>query len=281
MKRLLVVSAAILVVLLAALFFAKKVHYVNTNPAIAFAGEYFSKLKRGQVGDALAMYTDDFRHKNGESWQKLLLELNTQFGPATAFTLVDAKVAPNVHAVPEVACVLVRYQVNRSTLATEERLLVCPEKSDAQMAIAGHELIRLDTQQRIAAGMTVKEHEVFSVGTPKHSPETHTDDFEAARKAADEFYRRMFSEEYGAIWDGAHDDLKNATSRDQLIDTLRQLNQKLGTCDAPRLVDTDYASKDGDHFVGLVYSRKCEHGEVNEKLAWKIVGGKALLRGYH
>ena len=281
MKRLLVVSAAILVVVLVAIFFAKKVHYVDTNPAIAFAGEYFSKLKRGQVGDAWAMYNDDFRRKNGENWQEFLLGLNTKFGPATAFTLVDAKIAPNVHVVPEVACVLVHYQVSRSTLATEERLLVCPEKSGTQMAIAGHELIRLDTQQRIAAGMTVQEYEVFSIGTPRRSPETHTEDLEAAREAADEFYRRMSSEEYGAIWDAAHSDLKNAASRNELIGAFQQLNKKLGVCNAPTLVNTDYAVKDGEPFVGLVYSRKCEHGEVNEKLAWKIVDGKPLLRGYH
>jgi hypothetical protein len=38
---------------------------------------------------------------------------------------------------------------------------------------------------------------------------------------------------------------------DQLVDALQRLNQKLGVCDKPTLVDTDYANKDSDHLVGL------------------------------
>jgi len=55
MKRgVLIWGTAILVALLAAIFFARKVHYVNPKPAVALGGEYFSKLKQGQINDALA-----------------------------------------------------------------------------------------------------------------------------------------------------------------------------------------------------------------------------------
>jgi hypothetical protein len=61
--------------------FARKVHYVDAKPAIALGGEYFLKLKRGQAGDAFAMYTDEFWHEQGENWQKLLFELNMRTEP--------------------------------------------------------------------------------------------------------------------------------------------------------------------------------------------------------
>jgi hypothetical protein len=279
-KRLLIASVIALVLALVAIFFVKKVHYVDTKPAIALGEEYFSKLKSGQVGSASVMYTDEFRRKHGASWEKLLSELNTKYGAVTAFTLLDAKIVPMATPLGEVACVAVHYHVTRSAFLSEERLVVCPEQPKMQIAIAGHELIRLDSGQRIAAGISVEEHEVFSVGGTKPTIGSQTD-LEAARNAADEFYRRVSAKEYGAIWDAAHDDLKHSASRDQMISAMQQLNQKLGVCSAPTLANTDYANKDGGRFVGLVYSRKCEYGEVNERLAWKIVDGKALLRGYH
>ena len=279
-KRLLIASAAVLAVALMVILFVKKVHYVDTKPAIALGGEYFSKLMGGQLENAFSMYADEFRRQQGPRWEKLLSELNTRYGAVTGFTLLDAKIVPKAASQAEVMCVAVHYHVARGAFPSEERLIVCPERYETQMAIAGHELIRLDTGQRIAAGTTVEEHEMFSLGARKSTIESRTD-FELAQKAADEFYRRVSAEEYGAIWDAAHDDLKHSASRDQMVSAMQQLNQKLGVCSAPTLLDTDYGNKDGERFVGLAYNRKCERGELNERLAWKIVDGKALLRGYH
>ena len=275
--RLLVLAAAILVALLVAiLFFARKVHYVDVKPAIALGGEYFSKLKRGQAGDALAMYTDEFRQQRGEDWQKLLFELNTRYGAVTGFTLLDAKTAP----VAEVACVVVRYQVTRSTLSSEERLTVCPEKSNTQMAIAGHEIVRLDTQQKIAAGITIQEKEIFSTGTVKPSIETRTP--EAARKATDEFYNRMSAEQYDAIYEASSDDFKASGSRDKVLYFLKKVNEKTGgACGAAALAKMTRVPTESGDFVYLAYDRKCRNGDIRDGMSWKLANGKALLGSYY
>jgi hypothetical protein len=235
-------------------------------------------MKSGQLQAAFVLYSDEFRRGPGAEWQKRLSDVNSRFGAITGYTLLDARVVPQRTAAGEVPCVAVRHNVTHTTFPVEEKLLVCPGPSNTQV-ITGHELTRLDTRKTIAAGATVKEYELFSIGS---KPEIATQtDFEVAGKAADEFYRRVSVEDYGAIWDAAHDDLRNAATRDQMISLMRQVYQKLGTCRAPKLIDTDYATKDGDRFVGLIYSHECEHATINERLAWKIVDGKAMLRGYH
>jgi cytoskeletal protein RodZ len=119
----------------------------------------------------------------------------------------------------------------------------------------------------------------ISPGTAK--PEDRAANVAAAKKAAEELYAHVAAQDYGAIWDQANDEFKKSASRENLIDVLRQRYQKLGVCGPPSLVDLDFSDNDRGHFVGLVYQRKCEHGNLNERLAWQIVDGKALLRGYH
>ena len=109
----------------------------------------------------------------------------------------------------------------------------------------------------------------------------NTDNVSVATKAAEKLYGHVSAGEYGAIWDEAHDDLKSFGSREQMITSLQQRNQELGACNAPQIINTDVVDNNDGNFVGLIYRRKCEHGEINERLAWKIVDGKALLRGYH
>jgi hypothetical protein len=109
----------------------------------------------------------------------------------------------------------------------------------------------------------------------------NSDKVSIATNAAEELYKHVSAREYGAIWDEAHDDLKNSASREQMIASLQQRNQELGACNVPQLINTDLVDNNEGNFVGLIYRRKCDHGEINERLAWKIVDGKALLRGYH
>jgi hypothetical protein len=121
----------------------------------------------------------------------------------------------------------------------------------------------------------------YSVSPGTVKSEDRSANLAAARKAAEELYADVATGDYGEIWDHAHDDFKKSASREQLIEALTQRNQQLGSCSPPLLADTDFSDNDDGHFVGLIYHRKCEHSEINERLAWKIVDGKALLRGYH
>jgi len=279
MKRAFLIVGAVLIIGIFVVFFAGKVQYVDPKPAVALGEQYFSKLMSGRTQEAYAMYSDEFLSKHGAQWQKLLDDLDAKCGTISGYTLLSTKVVPLTTPTGELPCTSARYHVARKTIPLVETLVICPKDFKAEMEIAGHELTRMDTGQTIRAGATYKEYEFFSIGS-KPNVETQTD-FEIARKAADELYRRVSDEDYGAIWDAAHDDLKASVGRDQMVTALRQWNEQLGVCRPPVLIDTDYANQNGEHFVGLIYSRECEHDTTHEKLAWKIVNGRALLRGYH
>jgi hypothetical protein len=275
-KRLLIFGAACLVALLVTIFITKKVHYVDQKPAVALGGEYFSKLKQGQLTDAFAMYTDEFRLRRGDDWQRLLLDLDTRYGTTTGFTLLDARTAP----MAEIACVIVRYQITRPMLSSEEKLTVCPENSKTHMAIAGHEIVRLDTGQSTAAGITVQEKEIFSTGAVEPSVETRTP--EAVRNAANEFYSRMSSDQFDAIYGASSNEFKASGSRDQILDFLKRVNQRIGgSCSAATLTKmTSMPSESGD-FMHLWYERKCRNGNIRDGMSWKLLNGKVSLASYY
>jgi hypothetical protein len=101
MRRLLGLAMVVLAVLVALIFFFKKVHYVDTKSAAALGAQYFSYLKGGQVERAFAMYGQDVRAEHN-NWLGFLVGFSEQYGPVTEFTLADAKVLP----VQELVCVV-------------------------------------------------------------------------------------------------------------------------------------------------------------------------------
>lgn len=106
-------------------------------------------------------------------------------------------------------------------------------------------------------------------------------DLEVAQAAAAEFYKRMITGHYAAIWDASDRDLQKSISRMDAIMMFQNLLRNTGICAAPVLLDVDYASSPDGNFIGLEYHRRCQLTEVNERLAWRVVNGKALLRAYH
>jgi hypothetical protein len=126
--RLLAIAGIVLIVVLGIVFFPK-VHYVDPKPAIAFGQDYFTKLRENQVDEAFAMYTDGFLQKRGEEWRKVVLALDTQSGGLTDFEQLSSQIAPvTLRNSTEVPCVLVRYQVTRGTVVSEEVLTICPRQ---------------------------------------------------------------------------------------------------------------------------------------------------------
>ncbi|HSK43017.1 MAG TPA: hypothetical protein VLA83_03910 [Candidatus Binatia bacterium] len=121
----------------------------------------------------------------------------------------------------------------------------------------------------------------YSISPGAVKPEDRSANLAAAKKAADQVYLHVAAQDYGKIWDEADDDFKKSATREQMVAVISQRNQQLGACSPPELADNDFADNDKGHFVGLIYHRKCEHGDINERLAWRITDGKALLRGYH
>ena len=106
--------------------------------------------------------TRTFLQKRGEDWQNLLTQLDTQNGGVTDFKTLGSHVAPvKLRDSTEIPCVLVRYQVTRNTLISDERLTICPHQRGEEWAIAGHEITRSDTGQHFAAGLTFQERTIF------------------------------------------------------------------------------------------------------------------------
>ncbi|MGA6986149.1 MAG: hypothetical protein WBZ01_08855 [Terriglobales bacterium] len=160
-KPLIIGGAVFCLVVLGVVFFPK-VHYVDPKPAIAFGEEYFSKLKQSQVDDAFAMYTDGFQQNGGGEWRKLLTHFDTQNGDVRNFKTLGSQVAPvTLRDSTEIPCVLVRYQVTRNALISEERLTICPHQHGEDWGIAGHEITRSDTGEHFGAGLTFREKTIY------------------------------------------------------------------------------------------------------------------------
>ncbi|HXM13532.1 MAG TPA: hypothetical protein VN946_26510 [Terriglobales bacterium] len=276
MKRKTLLVIAVTVAVLIVTFVAKRMHYVDTKPAVALGGEFFSNLKRGQVGNAIGLYSGEFRQQRGEDWTKILLEITARYGPVTGYTFLDAKIAPVAKAV----CVVVRYQVTRSTLSSEERLTVCPGKSATQMAIAGHQILRLDTQQKVEAGIVVQDKKITSIETANRNIGARTP--EAVQVAANEFYNRMAAEQYDAIYDSSSDDFKASGSRNGIVSFLKKANQMTGGgCAEPSLTKTTRSPGENGDFLYLAYDRVCRNGDIHDGMSWKLANDKARLASYY
>lgn len=151
-KKFVIFGAIAVVVVVAAMFVFGKVHYVDNKSSIATAENYYTELKKGQVKPALPSYSEKFRETNDQTWSNLLSGLQQRFGAVTSIKLVGSTIVP----VSEVGCTLLRYEVSRGALSSHEQLILCPGKASAAIII-GHEIIRLDTNQKISAGQTVQE----------------------------------------------------------------------------------------------------------------------------
>ena len=101
--------------------------------------------------------------KRGEDWKKTLLELETQSGGISDFKMLGSQIAPvTLRNSTEIPCVLVRYQVTRGTVISEEALTICPHQRGDEPGIAGHEITRRDTGQHFEAGLTVRLKTIVS-----------------------------------------------------------------------------------------------------------------------
>ena len=132
-----------------------KVHWVDNGPSVAVGERFFAELKQAHAESVSAFYSREFQAEHNKDWPELLAGLQQRFGPVTSVTLLESKVVP----VNQVGCTLLRYKVNRGVFTTNENLLLRPEHASGP-TIIGHELFRLDTNQRIAAGLSVRESSI-------------------------------------------------------------------------------------------------------------------------
>src|SRR5688572_20255141 len=103
-KRWMVMSVGVLLLGVAIAFVAMRIRYVNTDLAVATAGQFFSRLQARTVREATEMYEGRFRRQHGEVWDRLLANLDAKYGAVTMATVAGVQIVP----VEEVGCVLVQ-----------------------------------------------------------------------------------------------------------------------------------------------------------------------------
>jgi len=109
------------------------------------------------------MYTEGFLQKRGEEWRKLITQMDSQANGSIDFKLLGSQTAPvTLRDSTMVPCVLVRYQVTRGTVVSDESLTVCPHQRGDEPGIAGHQITRRDTGQHFEAGLTIQQKTIFS-----------------------------------------------------------------------------------------------------------------------
>ncbi|MGA2434513.1 MAG: hypothetical protein ABSG25_04435 [Bryobacteraceae bacterium] len=142
---------------------ATKFHYVDQKPAFAVGEEYFSKLEQNRLDEAFDLYTEKFLQKKGQDWQRTIAELDAKAGGVTGFKPQSSMSAPaTLHDGSLIPCVLIRYQVERAQVISDEKLTICSHQRDDQWGIAGHEITRSDTGEHFEAGLTILEKKIIS-----------------------------------------------------------------------------------------------------------------------
>ncbi|MDQ1833388.1 hypothetical protein [Massilia scottii] len=141
------VFVLILVVLFLTWFASAKIVYADPAAAVTIGGRFFEKLKMQNEDEAFALYSDEFQYKE---WMDFLTQIQVRYGPVASTALLDSVLVP----INKTSCFALVYKIQRTTLATQEQLVVCPMPDD-RMVIIGHEFTRLDTNQTVRAGQTV------------------------------------------------------------------------------------------------------------------------------
>lgn len=134
---------------------AEAIQYVDSAPAVKLAASYFDTLKVGKFDDAILAFDPNYLSNGNGEWRRLFPGLEQKFGRISSISLTRASIVP----INDVGCSLLRYDIGRRLLSTQESLIVCPQKVGGKLSIVGHEVVRKDNGQRIVIGLSVKEVE--------------------------------------------------------------------------------------------------------------------------
>ena len=101
-----------------------------------------------------------------------------------------------------------------------------------------------------------------------------------AEIAVEKLHSRMNAEQYEAIYDDAHEQLKRTGQRQAIINTMKTTRDRMGKILAVTDHWIDYVK--GDPIpVRAVYNIKCENGDFSELIAYGMgTHGEALLAHY-
>ena len=102
----------------------------------------------------------------------------------------------------------------------------------------------------------------------------------AAESGVIEFHSRLNEEKYDEIWDTSHQQLKDVSSREDLVKLLTAVRTKLG-----RVVDSKAQSWNVGNYnltttVTLTQATEFENGKADEKFVFVIENKRSFLQTY-
>jgi hypothetical protein len=106
-------------------------------------------------------------------------------------------------------------------------------------------------------------------------------DTKAAEDAVISFHDQLDARQFQAMYDGASDDLKQATTRERFVALLEAVHRKLGNTQSSAEKGWNINSGTSGTFVTLTYASTYAEGEASEQFVYRLHGNTALLAGYN
>lgn len=104
---------------------------------------------------------------------------------------------------------------------------------------------------------------------------------ELANQAVKQFHEQLAAGQYVAIYDGADESLRKATSESDFVNLLESMDQKLGTFEGsnPNFTGITWG-KNHEVTVRLTFDANFANGTGTEDFVWRIVNNRATLSRY-
>jgi major membrane immunogen (membrane-anchored lipoprotein) len=106
-------------------------------------------------------------------------------------------------------------------------------------------------------------------------------DFDAAKAGIARFRELMAAQQFDQIYSEASDDLKKATTSQNLVRLLAAIDRKLGAVKSTQADGWKINYNPSGTTVQLGFKTQFEKGTGSETFVFRIAGGKALLSGYN
>ena len=102
-----------------------------------------------------------------------------------------------------------------------------------------------------------------------------------ADKAAAEFHKLFDAEDFEQIFDAAHSDFQASQPKEDTINFLRSVREKLGSVKSTNRTGWQANSMNLKTNVVLTFETEFENGQGVETFTYRIADGDAILLGWH
>ena len=108
-----------------------------------------------------------------------------------------------------------------------------------------------------------------------------SEDVATAEREVQSFHEAFNAGQFDKIWDGAAEDLKKGSGKEEFVGLLQTVDRKLGKTTAGKRENWTVNYGTGGTTVKLVFETSFAKGKGTETFAYRISGKKALLVGYN